>query len=184
MYDIAAACTSGRAQNAKAESYGTLSHLCAVAAPGVGQLDAVDQVPGGRAGRGPQPERAVHVRPAAVRVHELAGRAQVVAGAGVHVAGLQADDRRRRGSPARARAARSPTSIAPFGVGRDRLDDVGAEAEQPQRPVDRGVPLRAGDHPDPRRAEQARALDVPAGLGQHVVPGARRARRCSPPGRR
>ena len=97
-------------------------------------------------------------------------------------AGRRSAGRRHRLAPARVR--RSWTSIAPFGPARTGSITSVPEAEQPQRAVDRRVPLGTGQHPDRRRAEQPAPLDVPAGLREHVVPGRWPARRCWPPGRR
>jgi hypothetical protein len=141
-----------------------------VARPRVGELGAVDEVgAGGRGGR-PQPERAVDMHPGAVLAAERDGRAQVVTGAGVDVAGLQAQDRR----PGRACGERS-VQVGEVDravrVGCDGLDRGLAEAEQARGPVDRGVPLGARDDPHPRRAGQSVALDVPPCGPQHVVAG-------------
>ncbi len=48
-----------------------------------------------------------------------------------------------------------------------------AQAEQPERGVDAGVALLAGQHPDGRRPGQAALLDVPAGLLEDPVPAGR-----------
>jgi hypothetical protein len=45
-----------------------------------------------------------------------------------------------------------------------------AEPEQPQRPVDGHVPLRADEHADLRRAREAVTADVPGDLVEHVPP--------------
>ena len=52
------------------------------------------QVPVRRAGRGPEPERAVDVHPRVVPPGDRDRGGEVVEGAGVHLARLQADDRR------------------------------------------------------------------------------------------
>ena len=145
--------------------------LVGVGGPGVGLLDAGDQVrtAGGR--RGPEPEGAVHVHPGPGLLGERDGLREQVAGAGVHVAGLEADDRR----PVRL----LPEHLLQVGqvdravvVGQHRHQRRRAEAEQPQRAVDGGVPLGAGDDPDPRRPDQPVRLDVVARLLQHPVPAA------------
>ena len=60
--------------------------LVAIGAPRVGQLDAIAELTGGGAGCGPQPERTVDVGPGTEPMRDVAGRGQVVARAGVHVA--------------------------------------------------------------------------------------------------
>ena len=156
----------------EAESYGTLSHLCPSQRPRVGELDAVDQVPrcaGLAAAHSPNAPSTCTHPPCRVRERRRprAGRRRR------RCSRCRPAGRRWSGRPGRAPSTSREVADVDraVGVGRHRLDDVGAEAEQPQRPVDGGVPLVAGDHPDRRRAEQAVALDVPAGLGQHVVPG-------------
>ena len=80
--------------------------------------------------------------------------------------GLRADDRRARVSSARASAS---GSIAPWSSAATRCGGVAPEADQPQRAEDRRVRLRAGDHGERRRADQALARGVPAGALEHVV---------------
>ena len=104
-------------------------------------------------------------------------RDQVVAGAGVDVAGLQADDggsgRRSRREPGRALRLDAPVRRR-----RRRRDDrAGAQPSKRSAPVDGGVPVRRGDHANGRRAEQPVALDVPAGVGEDAVAGHRQRRR-------
>ena len=73
---------------------GNIEPFVAVASPRVGPLDAGDEVACGRAGRRPQAEGAVHVNPRPAAASQIADGGQVVAGAGVDVAGLGADDGR------------------------------------------------------------------------------------------
>ena len=111
--------------------------LVAVAAPRVGPLDAVDQMPRAAGWRRPQPERAVDVHPRAVRAGDVA---------------MLATGRRTRrcsrcrpggtrssgpAGPAASTRARSSRSMAPLTSAATGSSDVGAEAEQPQRPVER-----------------------------------------------
>ena len=155
----------------------------AVAGPGVGQRRPVDEVRPRRARRGPQAERAVDVHPGAVVPGERDRRAQVVAGPGVDVAGLQADDRRPRRTGGEHPAQVGDVDRA-VRVRRHLLDGGRAQAQQPQRAVDRRVPLGPGHDPHLRRADQPVPLDVPARPGQDVVPAGRQAHgvRGLPPG--
>ena len=54
-------------------------------------------------------------------------------------------------------------------VGRDRLHGVGADAEQPERTVDRRVTLLAGHDSDPGSAGEATRLHIPAGPLEHAM---------------
>ena len=65
------------------------------------------------------------------------------------------------------RVGEHPTLV----VDRHRDDRVGPDAQEPQRPVDRVVPVGTGDDADRRRTDQPARLDVPAGAAQHLVPG-------------
>jgi hypothetical protein len=134
----------------------------------------LDEVAGGRVGR-PEPERTVHMGPAAAD-DDLAAGPQVVAGPRVDVARLQADDGRSARAlsqhAAQVRHVHRAVRISP-----DRLNGVDAQAQQSQRPVDRGVPLLAGDHPYPGRADESQPLHVPPGPGEYVM-----ARRRDPGG--
>ena len=65
--------------------------------------------------------------------------------------------------------ARSSTSMAPWSSVSTPTSDAVPEPEQPQRPVDGGVPLEARDDPDPRCPDEPVGLDVVAGLLQHPV---------------
>ena len=73
------------------------------------------------------------------------------------------------GSPA-STAAQARDVDRALAVGLDRYDARRTEAQQAERPVDGGVPLGPDDHPDPRRAEQAVALDVPVRVLEDPVP--------------
>ena len=167
---MAARWASGCAQNVYPLSYGTFSHLCPSTAHESAVPSALGQVAGRRAGRGPQAERPVDVRPGPVVVGDGGGGGEVVEGAAVHVAGLEAHDRR----PGRARRQHAGQVVdvdRPLVVGRHRLDHVGAEAEEAEGAVDRGVALAVGDDPHRRSAGQAPALDVPTRQREHVVAG-------------
>ena len=92
-----------------------------------------------------------------------------VEGAAVDVARLRADDRRpvADGQRALERVGAHPALV----VGVDHGDAGAAEAEQPQRPRDGDVRLRAGQDLHRRRAEQALLGDVPARAREHRVAG-------------
>src|SRR5690606_6480767 len=93
----------------------------------------------------------------------LANLAQRIARAAVHVAGLQAHDQ--RSLPARVEPVRAHPTLA---VGLDDAHLLRADAEHAQRPVDRAVALGTDDDLDARCTGQTIALDVPAGLAQHL----------------
>ena len=135
----------------------------------------------GGTGRRPQPEGPVDVRPAPVLVHYRDGGSQVVAGAGVHVAGLETHDGG-TGRPLRQRGGQRLDLDGAIGVGGDRFEDTGAEAQEAERAVDGGVSFAGGDHPDRRRANEAVLLDVPASTGEHLVAGGGQADRVGPLG--
>ena len=103
----------------------------AVGAPRVGRFETLDQMAGGGAGRGPQPKGPVDVRPTTVLVHDRDGGSQVVAGASVHVAGLEAHDGG-TGRPLRQRGGQRPDLNGAVGIRSDRFEDIGAEAQETQ----------------------------------------------------
>jgi hypothetical protein len=94
--------------------------------PRLRALGAADEVAELRARHGPEPERSVDVQPGAVRFGRAGDCVEVVEGAGVHLAGLGADDRRRvAGCERPAERFRVQPSL------RIRWDDLRrAEAEQ------------------------------------------------------
>ena len=94
-----------------------------------------------------------------------AERRRRVEGAGVDVAGLQADDCR-SGQP--RQIAGGDAALA---VDRQHQRARAAEAEQAEHAPHRRVHLGADDHRDRRRAVQPVVVDVPAGARQHRVPG-------------
>ena len=155
---------------------GKVQPLVPVAAPRVGSFQAVDEVSCRRACGRPQAERAVDVHPCAMPVCDVAAGGQVVAGARVHVAGLQAHDGRATGS-VRQHLLEVIDVQRAVCVGPYRLHTGGAEAEQPQGSVDRGVPLDTGHDTDRRGAGQAVSLDVPARSCQDVVTAGGQAHR-------
>ena len=87
--------------------------LVRVGRPRVGALDALHVMPQRAAGGGPQPERAVHVEPGLMPAGEIGDRVERIERAGVHVAGLRADDRRTTARAASAFASASRASCAP-----------------------------------------------------------------------
>ena len=137
--------------------------LVAVARPRVGQLDAAHELGRARARRGPEPERAVDVEPRPGAVGRGGRCGEVVTRAGVHVAGLRADDRRAGLSAPRRHRQRLGVHRPVGESGNDRHRAF-AEAEQAHGPVDRRVALRADDDAHRRRAVEAVAPDVPTVL--------------------
>ena len=131
--------------------------------PGVGELDAAQQVAEPCACRRPQPEGAVHVQPRAVLRGGRCDLFERVEGAGVDLARLRADDRRR---VVRLQRVAEGTCIHPsLVVGGDRRRS--AEPEQAERAVDRDVPLVAHEHAHARAAGEAVSGDVPACALEH-----------------
>jgi hypothetical protein len=108
-----------------------------------------------------------------VLVRHVGGGAEIVERTAVHVAGLEADDRRpcRAARLGREHAAQVGDIDRTLRVRRHRLDGSRAQAEKPQRAVDGAVPLVVRDDPHPRPADEPALLDVPTRLGEHVVPG-------------
>jgi hypothetical protein len=102
-------------------------------------------------------------------VGEVDDRADRVDGTGVDVARLSAHDHRPalRGQCAAQRVHPHSALV----VGLDHDDRVGAEAEEPERPVDGVVPVGAREDAERWRAGETAFLDVPAGAAQHLVPG-------------
>ena len=96
------------------------------------------------------------------------GGGEVVERPGVHLARLEADDRRTLAAGEHAAQVGDVDPALVVGV---HLDDrVLTEAEVPDRAVDRVVPVPPHDDPHPRRLEQPAGGDVPARSGQHGVP--------------
>ena len=140
-----------------------------VGRPRVRPPDAGQQRPQPRARRRPQPERAVDVHPRAVPVGDVADLPDRVDGAGVDVADLRAHDRRAVVERLVECTGERVHPHPPLGVGGDRLDRRGADAEEAQRPVDGAVPLLAREHADPRGTPQPRRAHVPSGPAEHGV---------------
>ena len=184
MYDIGGGVRRRVRAERETESYGTLSHLCPSHAPRVGELDAGDEVARARAGRGPQPERAVDVHPRAVLVGDPRAAPRSSHAPVFTLPACRHTIVGPRGRRAGEHVRSSATSIAPLVVGRDRLDDGGAEPEQAQRAVDGRVPLGTRDDPHPGRADAARRVRRPNRPRPARDDGPRRARPCWPPGRR
>ena len=145
--------------------------LVGVGGPRVGAVDAGDEVPQRRRGRGPQAEGSVHVHPGPVVVRARDALGERVVGAGVQVARLQHHDRRSLGGrQGLGERGRHDASLVVRG---DRRGC--AEAEVAKREVDAVVALGADQDGDLRAAGQPEPLDVPAGAGQHVLAGRRQA---------
>src|SRR6476469_8849130 len=60
-----------------------------VGGPGVSEFDPVDEMTGAGVGRGPEPERAIHLPPTPVLANRAGCRREVGAGPRVPVAGLE-----------------------------------------------------------------------------------------------
>jgi hypothetical protein len=138
-----------------------------VGGPGVGAPYAFYEMPQGRAGRGPHPERPVHVDPGVEFLGGVADLVEGIDGAGVHVARLGAHYGWSRGL-----GEGMPRRVRPhpaLGVGRDRLQAGGPNAQEAQGAVYGDMPLFADDDADRRRARQPVGLDVPTGRLEHAV---------------
>ena len=112
--------------------------------------------------------------------HALAGRArsqialEVVAGPGVDVARLGADDGRHRTTfSCLQRPGEGVDRQGAVGVRRQLNHRGPAQPEQPQRGVNAGVALLAGKDPDGRRTGQPPLFNVPADPLEHAVPSGR-----------
>ena len=138
-----------------------------VVGPGVGEVGAVEQRARGPAGAAPKAECAVDVHPRAFPVRDLADGAQRIDRAGVHVAGLRADDDRAVESCQRPLQGVWPHP--PLLVGLDLLRAARAKAEHAQRGVNGDVCLRASDDVHLRRAGQSVLFDIPSHTTQHSV---------------
>ena len=150
---------------------GHIEPFVRVGGPGVRRGDTVEQVAEARARPGPEAERPVDVHPGvSVRARQTGDLAERIERAGVHVAGLRADDRgRARGVP--ECVAQGVGKHATLAVGL-HFDHAGiAQAEQPERAVDGDVRFVAGDDGDARRADEPLRADVPSGARQHRLPG-------------
>ena len=113
--------------------------------------------------RRPEAERPVHVDPAPGLARPGADRVGGIERARVHVARLEADDRRAR--ERRQLVGAEP----PLGVGRDPHDALAPQPEQAQRLEDAHVDLVPDDHRERRRAEHPVPLDVPPLASQQRV---------------
>jgi len=141
-----------------------------VGRPRIGRLDSGSEVAGGRIGRRPQAKGTVDMDPGPVGVSLGRCRRDVVEGACVHVAGLETNDHRT--DRAAGEDARQVGDVnRPLGVGGHRLERTSAQPQETQGPVDGGVPFAVCDHPYVRATEETMLLDVPTGIGQHVVSG-------------
>ena len=142
-----------------------------VGRPRVGALDAGDEVrerAGDAAAQSPNaPSTCSH---APCRVGGVGDRRQRVEGAGVHLAGLRADDRRPVASASASRSASA--THASLVVGGD--DDRGAPSPSSRSARStRDVHLRAGDARARAARRRARRARRPSRLGEHVLPRGR-----------
>ncbi len=144
--------------------------LVGVGRPGIGPVEARDAVaqPGRRGC--PQPEGAVDVEPGVRSLaHGVDDLRQRIEGAGVHVAGLGADDR--RAVEASQRLAQRVRAHPALLVGRDAVDPLPPEAEHLERDEDRDVGLVADDDRDRRRADEPVLLDGSSRPLEDAMPG-------------
>ena len=88
---------------------------------------------------------------------------EVVERTGVQVSRLQAEDRRPVAEPFGQRVDADPALL----VGGHHARR--SQAQIAQRHVDRVVPLGADQHGDRRRTDQAVLVEVPAGVGEHLL---------------
>ncbi len=142
---------------------GHVEPLVDVDRPRVGPLDPGGEVPGGRCGGGPQPERPVDVQPGAMVRARVGDRPEVVERASGDIARLRTDDRRSVvGGQCLCELVGVHPALVVGGYPDRRLR---AKAKQPQRGVDRGVSLLATQDADRRRANQPVALHIPGHTG-------------------
>ena len=160
---------------------GNIEPLVTVGRPRVGQFHSAHEVAGRRACGRPQPERAVDVHPRAMVAGDGNRRREVVEGAAVHVARLQAHDGRacRLGRQYPGQFVPDDRSVD---IGRHWLEHAGAQTEQPQRAIDRRVPFARGHHPDRRCSDQTVLLDVMPHTGKDLMPGSSVGDARRPPG--
>jgi hypothetical protein len=144
-----------------------------VGRPRVGALDTGAEVAERPRHVRPHAEGAVDVEPRARLLGCVGDRRQRIERAGVDVPELRADDR--RSAAGSERTAKRLDLHASLVVRRHRHDARRAHPQEPQRTIDRHVPLLAGEDADPRRAGEPVAPDVPAGVVQHL-PARRRER--------
>ena len=85
----------GLANEGEAAVVGHVQPLVAVGDHRVGALHALRQVPRGRRQAREQAERSVHVQPGSVALGQIGHRRDRIEVAGVHLAGVGHDDRRR-----------------------------------------------------------------------------------------
>src|SRR5215203_7306769 len=141
--------------------------LVGVGGPGVGLLHTFREIPQGRAGGRPHPERPVHMDPSADFPGSGADGAEGIDSAGVHVARLRAHYGRSGGlgESILERVCPHPALT----VGWDRLQVGGPETQEAQSAVYGDVALLTEDNPDRRRADQSVGLYVPTGILEHAV---------------
>ena len=137
--------------------------------PRVGGGVTPDEVRQPWARRRPEAERAVDVDPGSVRVGDRDDRLEVVERAGVHLAGLRADDQRLPGAGEDAfeELGAHPALVV------DRHDELlgPTDPEQPQRAGQRHVALLADDDPERRRAGETLLAEVVADPLVHGLTG-------------
>ena len=121
------------------------------------------------AGRGPEPERPVHVHPGVCRAGKGTRGLEGIEGPGVEVTGLKAHHRGRARGSAERRGERVQLHAAPLVDGK-ALDRIRADPEQPHRAQDRLVPALAHEDSHGGRPAQPLGLDVPPAVLEEPVP--------------
>ena len=143
--------------------------LVPVGRPRIGERDALDEAPSLRARCRPQPERAVDVKPRVRLAHDLDDLREVDRTSRCS----PRPPARRRSSGRRARRAPRAALPAPLRPRSSASTTTSCDApmpEQPQRPVDGHVAESPDDDADRRRLCEPALADVPASLGENLVP--------------
>jgi hypothetical protein len=109
------------------------------------------------------------MNPGAGGAGERAGGLERIVGTGIHVAGLQAEDRRLVGRRQGLRQAVQPQAL--LVVHRQDLDAAGAEADQTRGTQQGIVAGGAGENAQARSAGEAFGLHVDAAIGEQAVAG-------------
>ncbi len=143
---------------------GDVQPLVGVGRPGIGTVMTGDEVGAAGAGGGPETEGAVDVDPGTGIVGFGTELLSGVESAGVHVAGLQAEN----GSVGEFRQLRG--HHAALVVDRHPEHPLPAQAQQAQSVEEADVNLLAHHHAQFRRPKESLGLDIPAAALQQRVP--------------
>ena len=164
----------GCAQKTNPLSYGTFSHLWPSQPHESASSSPAHLMRRSRAGRGPESEGTVDVRPPAVLVDQVAGLAEGIARAGVHVPACRQTISGAFVPDDRPRPQIVPRSMTPFafGCGRVRAHPEPNPSNRSDRSI---VACRSSPASSRTRGAPIRPvrLHVPAGLRQHVIPSRR-----------